>query len=652
MAGPFTFVVGSFDCSEFVRVNPGDGFTPYPEGVLEPIIAESPLAEGGRLALLDSHVAERRVPLYLNKADPTQLRALEQALNRELNKSSIRVEWRSPVSTDSTYWDIEAGVFEADYSLRHDAQGWLAGVLRLWTQPYGHTATERVIATAAGTGPLLTVPIPTALSGDAPGLLDVRVNAGSYVPSSGRVVALAVAAHPSHIAQFPAASIGDRMSGAALTGASGALGSQYLGLPVGPTGASGLAAKVELFTASAYQGPLRLFGLARSKLNDGVALYLTDPFGNRIGPTALATVSESWGLLDLGVYRMPSPPGRPTQLKLPLIAGGLAGTAYEGGMVGSPGLHLGGVFALPEEQTVLVADLGAAPTTVAGDDLDSVNANLALTGLGDDHGNTWQLGRAQSQASNSMFLSKSGYAYPFASYRSANYIDRAVQDSISVAEIAENAVASGYITVRRDVDASGYIDAMYQHHPSRILSLLSVVAGATTLHASQALASLAIVDHHYLSLRTVGGQGVVTLRRKDGATIVLAGGAGVLVASIGASHANLNVLGNPGIGAIGLSAQNTQLRRVYDFSVQSIPSSPLSAKDQYRFDGPNEQLTRAPSGADITGLLSGQARGRMPQAPAPTTAQVIALLAPVDQGPANDLLSVEIRDRERFRFAR
>lgn len=638
----FFFSAGDMELTEYVRVGPGEGLGPYDPDAIEPEFSRSPLRDGGVLANTKADLAEREYPLFLNDSSPSALRVLEQQLNRELGRApGILAQWRPPGSSQTTYLDIEAGRFEPDYSLRRDERGWMAGVLRLWTGPYGHTATERVIATGAGSGVLLQVAVPTIIQGDAPGLLDVRVTAGNTVPSQGRRVAFSVLPHPSYSADFPAASIGDRQTGATLVGLSGAHGSQYLGLPVSPTGASGIAAMVPLPIPSVYAGRNRVFMLAKSRLNSGVNVRMFDPFGNALGPTAVATALENWGLLDMGVLNIPD--GQvPTTYKLPIQAGGASGNT----VVASPGLHLNAVFLLPEDSTVLVNDTGAVAPTLAGDDF---AADGNLTGQADDHGNTWRL--ARSQASVSLTNENGGAQPPATASHAGNYIDRDVQncDTIGQFTLAAAPASGGKMVVRRDVNASYYIDAAYQHTPSKNLSLISVAAGATTLHASQALASLALPDNHYLTLRTVGGQAHVTLRRADGATLFLAGPTGVTVASIGASHANLSQYGNPGLRVNDTEADRS---RFLDFAITSIPSGNLAARDVYRFNAPGGQITRNPSGLDITAYLEGKARGAIPKAPAPTAPRVVALVAPVDEGVGNDLLSVEVRARERFTFAR
>lgn len=583
------------------------------------------------------------------------LHRMEQDLNRTLDDPTAEVRWQDTGASEVTYLDKLAGRFEPDHNYRRGAHDWQNGMVRLWTEPYGHTGTERLVATGAGSGCLLEVAVPSILQGDVAALLDVRITAGDTVPSAGRRVAFAVLPHPSYSADFPAASIGDRMGGAALTGASGADGSQYLGLPVSPTTASGIAAQVPLQIPTVYAGRNRVFALARSAIVGGVAMRMFDPFGNPLGPTAVASAMDSWALLDMGVLTVPSGPV-PTTFKLPLVVGGASRGALPPQVLASPGFHLNAVYLLPEDSTVLVNDVGARPSVIAGDDLEALTGGL--DGL-DDFGNNWEI--ARSQASVALYVD-AGKAIPTLLVTgNGNYIDRLVQDSLTVMELYHiPGVPSGiHSAVRRDIDSSNWIDAIYTSNPSYSISLLSVSNGATTLHASQGVGSYPAIGANgvfvpmQMALRTVGGQAAVTLRNVGGATLFLAGAVPVTIASIGASHANLDRIGNPGVRThVPVPTNSAQTgRHVLSLYAYSVPSSRLSARDVHRFST-DDRITRNPSGLDITGYLNSDARGRIPAGPVPTTARVAALVAPVDEGVANDLTAVEVRAREQFRFSR
>jgi hypothetical protein len=656
MPAGFTLVAGNFDLSEYTRVNPGDGLDPYPEGTLEPVFSESPLRDGGKLALINKKVTERRFALFLNEPDPTVLRTLEQDLNRELERApGIQAEWRPPNSSDSTYWDVEAGVFEPDYNFRRDVRGWLGGMLKLWTGPYGHTATERIVATGAGTGLLLRVAIPS-LGGDAPALARYRITAGSQVPTAGRVVALSLLPHPSYLAKIPAGSFTNAMAGASLTGASGAEGSQYLGLPISPSqGIPTPVFDVLLPIGSVYIGANRIFAVGRSRVGIGAALRLFGQDGQPVGPTVVASANADWQLLDLGILRVPTI--CPTQPLMSLWAGRIgtpSGTPSDvifpafGG--GSGMLHVNEFLVLPEDTTTVVVD---TESQIAHD---TFKRNAALADSLDALGNTW--------------------ATPVATPVGSTWITKDQSDGIAQVDVAVPTIGAGIElrlpTAARDVrmwmskwgwflgvlasgggfglrkiarrddssdeGAKAWVGAKYTATPGA-LALISFNGVATTLIASNAVPSYypSAARLHFV---TEGGRGWADIR-DDGA-------GGLSLGSVGASHVALGLPGN-----LGMTAQrngiNPQLD-IMEFGAESRQGS-YAARDAYVLDGVRGQTYRELSGTSFLRDLGWRQRAPAPQLP-PSAAAVAIVVAPAPAGHGNELLAVEVRAQERFRFAR
>lgn len=152
MAPPFTLKLGALDLAPYVRVGNDEGFDPYDGGGFEePAFIDNPFGEGQGLANVDSRNREMSWPLYLNAATKDAMHTLVRQINQEIRYAArpLRVEWRDQDATNSTYYDVEFARFDPNFRMRPSAQRWLAGVLRVWTQPYGHTATERVIGTGA-----------------------------------------------------------------------------------------------------------------------------------------------------------------------------------------------------------------------------------------------------------------------------------------------------------------------------------------------------------------------------------------------------------------------------------------------------------------------------------------------------------------------
>lgn len=352
----FILKIGSLDLSAYVRAQDGDGLEPYDGDVVDFQFAVSPLTDGGHVSLESAGVAERIYPLFLNERSVASVRTLEQQITRELARAPERalLEWRPPGSSQSTFYDVEAGRFEPTYNLRRDEAGWLAGALRIWTGPYGETGTEALVATALGSGPMLTVSAPS-LAGDIPALLSAAISTPSAVPTDGRIIGVSVLSSPSYVPEFRAASLTDRAAAATLRAESGAVASNYLAVPVGRAGASGVAAKVPLGGPTPYTGANRVLALARVDPNLGlpreIGVVALDVFGEAIGPTAIATTPD-WALVDLGVLNIdPDLPG-PTDLRLSLVAGGLATL----GAGASTPFHVTDVFVLPEAETAFLAD--------------------------------------------------------------------------------------------------------------------------------------------------------------------------------------------------------------------------------------------------------------------------------------------------------
>jgi hypothetical protein len=91
---------------------------------------------------------------------------------------------------------------------------------------------------------------------------------------------------------------------------------------------------------------------------------------------------------------------------------------------------------------------------------------------------------------------------------------------------------------------------------------------------------------------------------------------------------------------------------VDSYAVDPISSSPLLPRDVYHFDGPAESVARKAPAGDFTGGLDADTRGAIPKLAPASPGRVAALVAPLDQGPANGVVGVEVRCRSRFRFAR
>ncbi len=164
------------------------------------------------------------------------------------------------------------------------------------------------------------------------------------------------------------------------------------------------------------------------------------------------------------------------------------------------------------------------------------------------------------------------------------------------------------------------------------------------------IASMAITPvagQYHLTYETRGGNVFANLAGPSGA---FAGSASGVVASLGGTGTptgppfiTLGAVVNPG-GGVGLTFES--------FRARSFASIGYQARDIIHLNDVARTNTRQnPSGVEKIDLAGG-AKGRIPQLPVvPTAGGVVALSMPFDQGPANDVVSVDIRVRERFIFS-
>jgi hypothetical protein len=577
------------------------------------------------------------------------LHALIRAIQNATAQRPLLVEWRDSGASASTFFDVQFVRFEPDFNFRRGVHGYAAGILRVTVTGYGHTGTTRVTATAAGTGIYLSVPI-GSVAGDAPALLDTTITAGAILPSLGRIVALAPITNPSYTPRIPAASLTDAQPGATVIGASGADGSQYLALPVSPTGgASGVACKVPLPNPTIAGGDNRILAVVRSGIGAGVGISALDPYGNAMGATAVASMSQSWGLVDLGVCRLPTV-GFPTQPKISILAGALYASGAAGPRIlASPGLALNEILCLPDKNLTLLLESAAGATYLSRY---GFPANVELDGRKDALGNPWSdaynnvgLGSGVLTEDGGELVLNANSNAPASAIDSA-HLAAIFTDSMTISanpfltrgdvRLTKEAATGVYVQARVNAD-TGYID------------LTAATNGTLNLLASTAVASLFNTNLTLrFSLRCQGPAARVNLSRDDGGPLVVAGASSGF-ASIGASSPGVAGAGVPGLSlCMGASPDFTSLS-VWEVDV--LGNTNLQAFDSYRIDGPNADSNRTASGGAFAGnqKLVAVQRGAFPKM-VPSTVSLAVIVAPFDQGPANDLISAKVSIRERFSY--
>jgi hypothetical protein len=662
---------GSLDLSSYTRVSPDDQspVDPYSPHFEEPTFAQTPYSDGQALTSVTVNNREQGWPLYLKDSSYTKdaVHALVRVMNNALRQRPLTLEWRDDGASASTFYEIPFARFEPSFNFRRSQHGYVAGVLHTWTSGYGHTGTTRVTATAAGTGVFLSVPI-ASIAGDAPALLDTTVNAGAVVPSLGRVVALAPISQPSYAAQVPAASLTDLQAGASLVGASGYDGSQYLALPVAPTGgASGIACKVPLPNPTIAGGDNRILALVKSGIDAGIGLYALDPYGNQMGGTAVASNSQGVALVDLGVCRLPTV-GFPTLPKISIYAGAIWASGAAGpAILSSPaGLALNEVICLPErdltllyERTAVVSNAGLAASALSLDSFPAANA--ALSGQNDGVGNPWSEAWNNAPSPGLFRLLESGgllFLNSNASIMDSAHLAGLLSPNMQVSAKPLFQVKGGDVRLIKESATGVYLQGRLTAS-SYVLDLAAATNGTLNTLGSLALATLTLNQKYRLALNVNGQAAYLSLTSDSGGPVFIPGSAAF--ASVGVSlSAAVSAAGVPAI-AIANPSTNNQAAfspNVFSWEVDTIAvpgtssasSIGLQAYDSYHLDGPHSDSWRQSSAGAFSGYkLTSVQRGAFPKI-SPSAVSLAVVCAPVDQGPGNDLISAVVKVRERFSY--
>jgi hypothetical protein len=576
----------------------------------------------------------------------------KQGLHRMVTKlhrlcrTVAQVQWRDESAGSSTYLEPVFARFEADYSFRKAQLGYLSGVLRVYTKPYGTTGTSRLAATAAGTGVALGLPL-GSVAGDAVARAKALVQTGSQVSRTARAVGAALI--PSGYAyDIPAASL-IRAPQATLTAASGAVGSQAVGLPHSWNGVNETrdAFQIALSPASAYAGRNRLLAVANVETVPGVLLRGFGDRGEPLGPGTVATVlnGEGWGLVDLGVLDVDPSAGQATAVAAVRTTAGIraAGQFSQFDAVATSPLYsrVARVLVLPEDDTTLALDTRRRRLAEDGFDIASASGVVNLDSLGNpwasvpSHGALWmQLGYAGAYSPTIAGFKVWGskLSHPTAAdllieTAHQGFLAQGIvaQASMSFALAKDNSVMP--VVVRHGGVPSAYISIRVGN--------LDFLNG--TLLASVAY-SVATPGISYLSLHTKGP--VIEAALRDQSRRVLA--------TLGASHADAGLGGQ----AVALTtATGGVLVGMDGIRVAEVPSVSLGGRDRIEFDAVNRAVPKTTPSSVYLERVDGVMRGDFPEADPTRHAQLVALSLPIDGGVTTDLLNAEVRVRESFTYA-
>lgn len=670
MAQPYTLKLGSVDLSNYIRLNADDGFDPYDQdGFDEPAFSGAPFAEGHPLTNVDAGNREMSWPLYLNTASKDTLHALITQINNEIanpTASPLRVEWKDIGASNSTYYDVTYARFDPNFNYRRGSKNWLAGTLHIFcAPPFGHTATERILASVfTATQPNMVaslIGVGSSVQGDVPAQARVTVTmSGSQAPGpAGRGLVTAALPASGYIPFISAASFVNLHPSAGVFGASGAPGSQAIYRH--PYGDSGRIAQVGL-GVTPYAGRNRVFAaVLPGAYHIPLTLAAIDQAGQSLGPTAIAYRADGWQMVDLGVVSVPTVTAT-TRIDIyidrpyktandqifysPLPSGAAAST------IGA----IAGIFVLPENTIHSVIDRCAKPLVRsyfgASGGATGIVENTFVGDLGETYYN---------QSGNQNFYNASGGM--FLQLQTELLANVGEADSFRARAIMHPlGIGAAYIGARR-VDGNSSILAFL--NPTASVSLLNI--RARTASNAVNIGSLVIASQAGMSTLTGASQAlVVELERRDkvivlNARLTNATGIGIIpsagmaatvvpVACVAATSTLSNsISGAPFIGYNVGGAANT-LFTYFQFDALTSNSQ---ASEAYRLTGvTGDTPMRSPiagSGPNIS--LQGAVRGPAIQV-TPSTVGIAIFDWMLDGGPMNDINSIEVRVRERYRYAR
>jgi hypothetical protein len=368
-------LIGTLDLSTYLDLAPGDGTDPAAPSYSQRVIGHSLLREGGTFAFEDSGVKELVFPLYLKAATKDALHALVQTINLALEQDGQTATWTDDSASQPTVFDLATGQLDVSYDFRRAQNRYLHATLKLYAQPFGRTTAPRVIATLAGTGPVITLSTPSAIRGDVPAFalastFGVAVEAGGGNGVVTRLTAFSVLPNASYTPLFNASAFQNPGTQVASTiGASGAVASLFRRMPISSQAAQTTEValgNIFLFTSDRFPGnqrvlmiarpagPTQWFATAFSQAMPTIPVWISDDNGNTTpivgvwgGTGPDVPVPTAWQVYDMGVVNVD-----PT-LEDAVIKLGLWTTKHP---TPSYALDVTGIVLLPEANTIYVAD--------------------------------------------------------------------------------------------------------------------------------------------------------------------------------------------------------------------------------------------------------------------------------------------------------
>lgn len=309
--------VGERDFSSFIQNAHDAGLDPANSEYSVPQFSGAPALGEGQSFVADA-VGNRlqSYPLILKASNTDALYQLVRDINGELKKGE-QVEYRSGGASQSTFFDLERGQLKIQFEYWLDQAARARCMLHLWTRPFGHSGTTRLVASILGTGPqILTA---SGMVGDVPAQGKLRVAMASRtaleeplliyglkhpVPSGWSPIYT-----PAHLASTLTKPL--TPATASSFGASGRLASQYRGFAVVPTTTANPQALFQLPLREADSGRYRallsvrhLVSSADGKAHPSAYLQLSkhDAVSNENNdPVRLTSIPlNRWRIVDFG----------------------------------------------------------------------------------------------------------------------------------------------------------------------------------------------------------------------------------------------------------------------------------------------------------------------------------------------------------------
>jgi hypothetical protein len=570
--------------------------------------------------------------------------------------SPLRVEWKDSGASNSTFYDVTFARLEPAFNYRLSEHSYADLHLHVWcAPPYGHTATERIIATAAGTAPGLTaslIGVASPLTGDvAPQTRVTLTTSGEPVGPAGRGVIVSAPSASGYVPFISAASFVNVHPSAGVFGASGAPGSQALYRQ--PAYDSAPLAQVAL-GATMYAGRKRVYAaVLPAMFHVGLAVSARNQNNQTLGPTAVARRPEGWQLVDMGTIDVATT----TPTSVVTLLTGANTQSYNDAQfqrplpTGAPSGALGalaGVYVLPEAAQMGSVDRNAAPVArgffgasggaTSGTFTDELGVNYVSFG-----------GSLIAGASGAYALDTSGAianAHPLGNMR-ARAIAHQWNPATSTAQD---------FGLRKD--ALNFFDVLaIGGSPTFTVLGRSFVNGAAVGYATMVIASIAAAP-----IVSGGSQGLVLdVVRRDSNLYINA--RWTRAVSIGwVPSAGMTATSVP-VACVGFSDGaggrtegqpffSTQGSCAFSYMQFDALNGTAQPSEAYRYTSVSADTSlRSPiSGSGPNVALEGAQFGGMP-AITPSTVGITAVDYQLDGGPMNDPMGVEVRVRERWTFA-